>query len=85
MSSASRALAPREGLGCLIDEDGPYDLLAQPRHGPQAGKSGDPRSQNADSSPGPMVRSGFASRRSQGSSMEIAGPKSLRPRLTHGG
>ena len=48
MSSASRGLDPREGLGCLVDEDGPYGLLAQPRRGPQAGKSGDPRSQNAD-------------------------------------
>ena len=51
MSHTSRGLATREGLGCLVDEDGPYGLLAQPRHGPQAGKSGDPRSQNADSSP----------------------------------
>ena len=25
--------------------------LAEPRHGPQAGKSGDPHSQDADSSP----------------------------------
>ena len=39
---------PREGLGCFAGEDGPYSLLAQPRRGPQAGKSGDPRSQNAD-------------------------------------
>ena len=46
--SASRGLAPREGLGCFVGEDGPYGLLAQPRRGPQAGKSGDPRSQNAD-------------------------------------
>ena len=42
---------PREALGCLVDEDGPYGLLAQPRRGPQAGKSGDPRSQSADSLP----------------------------------
>ena len=26
-SSASRGLDPREGLGCLADEDGPYGLL----------------------------------------------------------
>ena len=51
MSSALQGLAPREGLGCLVDEDGHTGLLAQPRRGPQAGKSGDPRSQNADSSP----------------------------------
>ena len=39
---------PREGLGCFVDEDGTYSLLAPPRRGPQAGKSGDPRSENAD-------------------------------------
>ena len=51
MPSASRGLAPREGLGCLVGEDGLYGLLAPPRCWPQAGKSGDPRSQNTDSSP----------------------------------
>ena len=35
---------PREGLGCLVNEDEPYRPAAQPRRGPQAGKSGDPRS-----------------------------------------
>ena len=49
MSSTSRGLAPREGLGCFVGEDGLYGLMAQPRRGPQAGKSGDPHSQNADS------------------------------------
>ena len=48
MSFASRGLAPREGLECLVDEDGSYKPAAQPRRGPQAGKSGDPRSENAD-------------------------------------
>ena len=52
MSSASRGLAPREGLGCFVGEDGTYGLLAQPRRGSQAGKSGDPRSQNADNRAG---------------------------------
>ena len=51
MSCALRGLAPREGLECLVDEDGSYGLLAQPRRGSQAGKSGDLRSQDADSSP----------------------------------
>ena len=51
MSSASRSSAPREGLGCLVDEDGSYDLLAYPRRGLQADKSGDTRSQNTDSGP----------------------------------
>ena len=49
MSSASRGLSPREGVEILlVGRTGP---LAEPRPGPQAGKSGDPRSQNADSSP----------------------------------
>ena len=51
MSSSSRGLAPREGLGSLSMKMGRIDLPAQPRHGPQAVKSGDPRSQNTDSSP----------------------------------
>ena len=49
MSSASRGLAPREGLECLLAKMGRTRPLAEPRRGPQAGKSGDPRSQNADS------------------------------------
>ena len=48
MSSASRGLAPREGLECLLVKMGRTGPLAAPRRGPQAGKSGDPRSQNAD-------------------------------------
>ena len=48
MSSASRGMAPREGLECLLVKMGHTGLLAEPRRGPQAGKSGDPRSQNAD-------------------------------------
>ena len=51
MSSASRGLAPREGLDSLLMKMGHTGLLAKPHRGPQAGKSGDPRSQNADSSP----------------------------------
>ena len=35
----------------LSTKMGHTGLLAQPRRGPQAGKSGDPRSQNTDSSP----------------------------------
>ena len=51
MSSASRRLAPREGLECLLVKMGRTGPLAEPRRGPQAGKSGDPHSQKADSSP----------------------------------
>ena len=48
MSSASRGLAPREGLECLLMKMGRMGPLVEPRRGPQAGKSGDPRSQDAD-------------------------------------
>ena len=51
MSSASRGLAPCEGLEHLLMKMGRTRLLVEPRRGPQAGKSGDPHSQNADSSP----------------------------------
>ena len=48
MSSASRGLAPREGLECLLVKMGRTGPLVEPRRGPQAGKSGDPHSQDAD-------------------------------------
>ena len=51
MSSASRGLAPRDGLECLLVKMGHTRPLVEPRRRPQAGKYGDPRSQNADSSP----------------------------------
>ena len=51
MSSASRGLAPREGLECLLVKMGRTRPLEEPRRGPQAGNSGDPHSQNTDSSP----------------------------------
>ena len=49
MSSAPRGLAPREGLECWLTKMGRTGPLVKPRHRPQAGKSGDPRSQNANS------------------------------------
>ena len=45
MSSASRGLAPHEGLGCLLVKMGRTGSLVEPCRGPQADKSGDPRSQ----------------------------------------
>ena len=51
MSSAPRGLAHREGLECWLMKTGHAGPLVEPRCGPHAGKSGDPRSQNADSSP----------------------------------
>ena len=49
MSSALRGLAPREGLECLLVNMGRTVPLVEPRRGPQAGKSGDPRSQDVES------------------------------------
>ena len=51
MSSASRGLAPREGLELLLMKMGRTRPLDEQRHGMQEGKSGYPRSQDADSSP----------------------------------
>ena len=51
MSSAPRGLAPREGLELELMELGCIGPPLEPRRRPQAGKSGDPHSQNADSSP----------------------------------
>jgi len=39
---------PHEGLECLLVKMGRTGPREDPRHGPQAGKSGDPRSQNAE-------------------------------------
>ena len=43
-----RTPTPREGLQWLLLKMGRTRPLVEPRRGPQAGKSGDPRSQNAD-------------------------------------
>ena len=51
MSSAPRGLAPREGLELELMKMGRAGPPLEPRHRPQAGKSGDPRSQNTASSP----------------------------------
>ena len=40
---------PHEGLEHLLVKMGRTSPLAEPRRGPQAGKFGDPRSQDADS------------------------------------
>ena len=55
MSSAPRGLAPREGLEFVLMKMGRTGPLLEPRHRPQAGKSGDPRSQNADIRGGPVL------------------------------
>ena len=48
MSSASQGMAPREGLELLMLKLGHTKPWMEPRRGTQAGKSGYPRSQNAD-------------------------------------
>ena len=48
MSSAPRGLAPCEGLGSVLMNTGRAGPPFEPRRRSQAGKSGDPRSQNAD-------------------------------------
>ena len=80
MSSASRGLAPRKGLDSLLMKMGRTGLPAKPRRGPQAGKSGDPRSQNADSSP-PVPRRARTWLRGEakGQVRSTAGLNSLRP------
>ena len=74
VSSASRGLAPREGLELSMSKLGHTRPLMEPRHGPQAGKSRYPHSQNTDSSPGPKAHSDLASRRSQRASAKRRGP-----------
>ena len=51
MSSALQGLAPREGPALLLLKLGRTGPLVEPRHGPQAGKSGHPRSKDTNSSP----------------------------------
>ena len=51
MSSPPRGLAPQEGLERWLMKMGRTGPLVEPRRRPQAGKSGDPHSQNTDSSP----------------------------------
>ena len=46
---------PREGLECLLVKMGRTGPRVEPRRGPQAGKSGDPRSQNADNCYTPLL------------------------------
>ena len=76
MSSASRVLAPHEGLECLLVKMGRTRPLVEPRHGPQAGKSGTLVPRTLTIAPGPKARSDLASRQSQGASAEHSGPQS---------
>ena len=73
-------------LNALLMKMGRTGPLAEPCHGPQAGKSGDPHSQNTDSSPRAqgVLGLGFEAK-PKGQARSAAGPKILRPRLMHGG
>ena len=62
MSSALRGLAPREGLECLVDEDGPYGLLLSHAMGRRQASLGTPVPRTPTVAPGPKVCSGLASR-----------------------
>ena len=53
---------PREGLQWLMMKMGRTRLLVEPRPRPQAGKSGDPHSQEQTVAPGPKARSDLALR-----------------------
>ena len=57
-SSASRGLDPREGLGCLVDEDGLYGLLLGHAVGRRQASLGTPVPRTPTVAPGPKVRSG---------------------------
>ena len=86
MLSAPRGLAPREGLDCLLVKMGHTGPLAEPRHGPQAVKSGDPHSQNADSSPRAQGALGLGfEAKPKGQVRSTADPNTLRRWSTHGG
>ena len=50
MSSSSRGLAPREGLGCLVDEDGSYGPFKTLARG-QASRGAKPREADDGSPP----------------------------------
>ena len=52
MSSASRGLAPREVLNALLMKMGRTGPRAEPRRGPQTGKSGDPLPRTPTVAPG---------------------------------
>ena len=67
MLSALRGLAPCEGLESLLVKMGRTGPLAEPRHGPQAGKSGDSHSQNTDK---PHTRTA-AMRRHKGNTAQL--------------
>ena len=76
VSSASRGLAPREGLECLLVKMGCTGPLAKPRAvGRRQASLGTPVPRMPTVAPGPNARSDLASRRSQRASAECRGPQ----------
>ena len=74
MSSASRGLAPREGLGCLLVKMGRSGPLAEPAVDRRQASLGTPVPRTPTVAPGPKARSSLALRRSQRTSAERRGP-----------
>ena len=74
MSSASRGLAPREGLECLLVKMGHTACWLSHTAGRRQASLGTPVPRTPTVAPGPKARSVLASRRSQGSSAELRGP-----------
>ena len=73
-------------LNALLMKMGRTGLLAKPHHGPQAGKSRDPCSQDGDSSPRAQGALGLGfEAKPKDQARSAAGPKSPRPRLRRGG
>ena len=85
-SYASRGLAPREGIDCLVDEDGPYRPAstatpwAAARH-----VWGPPFPKRRQEPPGSRCARAWLRGEAKGQARSAVGPKILRPRLTRGG
>ena len=75
MSSASRGLAPRDGLGCLLVKMGRTSPLESHAVGRKHASLGTPVPRTPTVAPRPKARSDLASRRSQRVSAERRGPQ----------
>ena len=85
MSSAPRGLTPREGLELVLMKMGHAGPPLEPRRRPQVGKSGDPHSQNADSSPRAQGALGLGFKaKPKGKGIVSRAPNRLQTEPTHG-
>ena len=79
-SGRSWCRPPREGLELLLLKLGRTGMLTEPHRGPQAGKSGYPRCEDADSSPRAQGALGLGFKaKPKGLVRSAAGPNRLRP------